>query len=616
MPDMKEEVEHETGKSVAIAKYFWNRCFPTPVGDFCFDENGQRQVPMEVVMLNATTGLFSRRIFLRAMDSFILQVEEEVNWVSGSRWPVLDKPACGFSGTEGPCTNGDSGLTTVQMNAVVFTVILSLFVLLIIVRHYASKKSTRDLGWDLMPQRFQVVNFGASYSKADRLLDRFDTWRDNKNSTPRRALYDEYIVWTKAVLVSGQKLRSGRNFLSYINELRNFHHPNVVKFFGLLRRPKDTLFVTEWCSRGDVRSFLEHSTHIYIDWDIRYSLIRDLLQGVAAIHQSFIRYHGSLTPSACLVNSHLNLKLAKAGYREVLRLGYGLENIEEDLISKYRKDKVFFSPEYVATEFQLWSSQSDIYAMGQLIFLIQKDAEQPNTGEPVFDLDKFVTWCCAYDPEDRPTSHEFPEALTRPNDYNVVTKMLRRVELYAEELENAVLARTSELEQEQQKCDALLLQMLPTNVAIRLRQGETIDPEHFSSVTLSFSDVSGFLEFVAHVPALKVMRFLDETHKLFDRVIADFDVYKVETIGDTYFLASGVPYPNRVMHASEVCKCVLNMRYDFSQRFPIQKLQLRTGVHSGSCVAGEFLLLDRKRIHRWPPTIAIKIPSSSPTVLF
>ena len=48
------------------------------------------------------------------------------------------------------------------------------------------------------------------------------------------------------------------------------------------------------------------------------------------------------------------------------------------------------------------------------------------------------------------------------------------------------------------------------------------------------------------------MAFLNNLYKIMDRRLDQFDVYKVESIADTYLVASGVPKKNGDRHASEI----------------------------------------------------------------
>ena len=71
---------------------------------------------------------------------------------------------------------------------------------------------------------------------------------------------------------------------------------------------------------------------------------------------------------------------------------------------------------------------------------------------------------------------------------------------------------------------------------------------------------------------------------MFDSAIDQFDVYKVETIGDAYMVVSGLPEKND-NHTTEIAEMSLDIRravQDFIiPHLPEKKLYIRIGFHTG-----------------------------------
>ena len=60
--------------------------------------------------------------------------------------------------------------------------------------------------------------------------------------------------------------------------------------------------------------------------------------------------------------------------------------------------------------------------------------------------------------------------------------------------------------------------------------GRRVAAEHFDDVSIFFSDIVGFTEMSAAVSPIAVVDFLNNLYNIFDRVLEDFDVYKVVII--------------------------------------------------------------------------------------
>jgi len=151
-------------------------------------------------------------------------------------------------------------------------------------------------------------------------------------------------------------------------------------------------------------------------------------------------------------------------------------------------------------------------------------------------------------------------------------------------MEHDYLAR---IEQEKKHSDALLRNILPPEIAVRLRNGETNIADHFEDATVIFTDVVGFTKITARMKAFEIVACLNRLYSEFDRLAEDVGGEKIKTIGDSYMAAVGFPAPRR-NHARVATKLALDfvaaaqrLQSSLPVPFPI-----RVGVHSGPVMAG------------------------------
>lgn len=114
-------------------------------------------------------------------------------------------------------------------------------------------------------------------------------------------------------------------------------------------------------------------------------------------------------------------------------------------------------------------------------------------------------------------------------------KLTRNTQRYA----NVLVDKTKELNREKKRTDSLLYQMVPKLVADRLKKKLTADAEYYKSVTIFFSDIHGFNRISVTFTPLQIVDLLNALYETIDGMVDDYDVYKVETINDSYMVASG-----------------------------------------------------------------------------
>ena len=102
-----------------------------------------------------------------------------------------------------------------------------------------------------------------------------------------------------------------------------------------------------------------------------------------------------------------------------------------------------------------------------------------------------------------------------------------------------LVEKTKELNLEKSRTDTLLYQMVPKSIAERLKNCGQVESEFFKSVTIFFSDIYDFSAISMSVPPMDLVELLNSLYTSMDEKIENYDVYKVETINDSYIVASG-----------------------------------------------------------------------------
>ena len=116
-----------------------------------------------------------------------------------------------------------------------------------------------------------------------------------------------------------------------------------------------------------------------------------------------------------------------------------------------------------------------------------------------------------------------------------------------------LLEKSSELDEEKSKSETILYQMIPKTIAERLKKSSNVDSEFFRSVTLMFSSIVNFTKLTVKFSPMELVDTLNYLYTYFDQRIEDYDVYKVETINDTYLLASGLNKRRIIDNRKRIC---------------------------------------------------------------
>uniref|UniRef100_A0A8C2F0H5 Guanylate cyclase n=1 Tax=Cyprinus carpio TaxID=7962 RepID=A0A8C2F0H5_CYPCA len=603
-----------------INKRMWNRTYHGVTGLVQLDENGDREIDFALWdMTDTNTGVYQIvSLYNGSQKRMIPEPGMKVHWLKGS--PPPDIPLCGFKNDKPACLASVQILSFGRSGSDIISLCLSFFLL------YLKLKLENELTAQLWRVDWEDIQMSNMDKVLRRACSKLTMSLRGSNYGSLLTMDGNYQIYAKTCYYKGnitaikyvnkKRIELTRKVLFELKHMRDVQNEHLTRFIGACIGPPNICILTEYCPRGSLQDLME-SEGITLDWMFRYSLINDIVKGMAFLHNSVIVSHGNLKSSNCVVDSRFVLKITD----------YGLESFRketnlEDVHALYAR-KLWTAPELLRADNPpaCGTQKGDVYSFGIILqelallkgvfylegpclspkVIIERVAEgrwpylrpllcpQSHSDE----LGQLMQRCWSEDVNERPDFNQIKVLLRKNNrgyGSNILDNLLSRMEQYANNLEELVEERTQAYHEEKRKAEALLYQILPHSVAEQLKRGEMVQAEAFDSVTIYFSDIVGFTALSAESTPMQVVTLLNDLYTCFDAIIDNFDVYKVETIGDAYMVVSGLPVRNGKLHAREIARmslALLEAVHSFRIRHrPDQQLRLRIGIHSGPVCAG------------------------------
>lgn len=327
-----------------------------------------------------------------------------------------------------------------------------------------------------------------------------------------------------------------------------------------------------------------HNETMEFDGEHILPILRDITNGLRFLHAAAQEViHGDLKAQNILVDARFRAKVADFGLSQKKQLG------------------ATGSPYWMAPELLRGRSsnttQSDVYSFGIILYEMYS-RQDPYEGENFFDVleeiidprikrrpripracpltIKTAMRSCWEDmPSKRPSFKDLDIQLKALDIANVEPAVRRR----------SIQSKGIDLETK------LLHEVFPPHIAQALKEGRKVEPESRKCVTIFFSDIVGFTDISSRLGPMKVSAMLDRLYIKFDALSREHDVFKVETIGDSWMGVTNLVSHQPNDHVKRIAYFAVDA-LEAAQGTLIDPdnpslgcTQIRIGFHSGPVVA-------------------------------
>jgi len=335
------------------------------------------------------------------------------------------------------------------------------------------------------------------------------------------------------------------------------------------------MIVMEYLEHGSLYDLLHNET-MAMEGDLALLILRDISQGIRFLHSASPKViHGDLKSANILVDRNFRAKVAD----------FGLANQNHATGTRF-----WMAPELLRGESGT-TAASDVYSFGIILYEVYSRRDPYDNEKDVMDVLRMVCDKTTRKRPEAPTS--MPDKVkalmadcleddpARRPTFEEIDKRLQRIE--SDGADSTSMST--------RKAGISLFDIFPRHVAEALRDGRAIEAEHKEVVTIFFSDIAGFTELSASVPAKHVADLLDRLYTGFDELSRKHDIFKLETIGDAYMAVTNLAKDQHDDHAKRIAEFAIDA-VEFANSTLIDPLDpekgfvnIRCGFHSGPVVA-------------------------------
>eukprot|EP00293_Proteomonas_sulcata_P016600 CAMPEP_0184291262 /NCGR_PEP_ID=MMETSP1049-20130417/3332_1 /TAXON_ID=77928 /ORGANISM="Proteomonas sulcata, Strain CCMP704" /LENGTH=618 /DNA_ID=CAMNT_0026598661 /DNA_START=51 /DNA_END=1907 /DNA_ORIENTATION=- len=368
------------------------------------------------------------------------------------------------------------------------------------------------------------------------------------------------------------------DFSTDMRVLSKLRHPFIAGVIGAVLQKTKTTILLEYMQYGALSDILQNEI-VIIDCEMTKSVLLDISSGLSFLHNYRPEIvHGDLKTGNVLVDDRFRAKISDFG----LFLG-----------GKKRVGKATsMAPEVLlggrSTTF------ADIFAFGILMWEICT-RRQPYEYENLFEALKAVADHRMNKRPDIPASihvvlrNMMSDCWLRSPKARPCVVDLRRI---IDGTPSSDFPEHSQHKLQHHRTQALLTDLLPRHVIEALMRGDEVKQDRCDCATVIFVKVVGLTSLSAEMSEMEIAQMLDGVFTQFDDLAAGHNVYRLETIGETYLGVTNLIEKQDGDHASRIARFALDIM-DLAKKTPcnpdnpaLGNITLRVGFECGPVVGG------------------------------